>query len=123
MTVTPFSAAHIRVLIIVISTIQLLDILLHAATNQLEPLRVTSNVIILIWLTLMLFGKLDARFFPGAIIAVGLYLVLNTLFLAREGVTNAAQGGGLRVTMLVLVFLTVALTALLTFLHPKRLSN
>lgn len=98
-----------------IAVIQLFDILVHAATNQLEILRVASNGIILLWLALVFLNKLNATALPRALGFVGLYLFLNVLFLAREGVTNPAQGGELRVMLFVLVFLTVTLSALFAF--------
>ncbi len=38
--------AALKITGIVIALVQLVDILLHAATNQLEPLRVSSNLVI-----------------------------------------------------------------------------
>jgi hypothetical protein len=40
-----------------IAFVQLLDIVLHAATNQLEPLRVSSNLVILLWLAIIAAGQ------------------------------------------------------------------
>lgn len=51
------------------------------------------------------------------------YLVLNIIFLMLEGITNAEQGGGLRVTLFVLVLLTATLSTLLTYLYGKDISN
>lgn len=96
---------------------QLLDILIHAVTHQIEPLRVTSNIIILIWLAVMAAGKFKAHFRPTAVIAVGAYFTLNVIFLAREGVTNAAQGGGLRIALFMLMFITLTLSSGLIYWH------
>lgn len=117
---TTISPARIRVLALAIIAVQLFDIILHAATNQLEPIRVASNVVIIVWLALVLFDKLSTRFLLAASIAIGLYLVLNLLFLAREGITNPAQGDALRLMLFALVFLTVALSGLLTYLGQRH---
>jgi hypothetical protein len=109
----------VRVLGIGIAIIQLLDILIHAATNQLEILRVSSNIIILVWLAVITMGKIKANSLPMAVCAIGVYLILNVIFLAIEGVTNVEQGGGLRVALFVLVFLTVTLSSLFTYLQRK----
>ena len=42
-----------------IAVIQIVDIVIHAATNQLEILRVSSNVIILLWLAGAASGKFN----------------------------------------------------------------
>ncbi len=50
--------------------------------------------------------------------AIGVYLLLNFIFLAHDGLTNPEQGGVLRTTLFLLVLLTVALSALFTFRTP-----
>jgi hypothetical protein len=102
---------------------QLFDIAIHAVTNQLELLRVFSNIIILVWSLVVIFGKLDKKILPVSGGSIGAYLVLNLVFLALEGVTNPNQGGELRVMLFLLVFLTVGLSTLLTILrrhHGQR---
>jgi len=93
-----------------ITVIQIFDIFIHAATNQLEPLRVTSNLVILVWLAVWAFGKIKNKLRPASIGAVSLYLLLNIIFLAREGFTNPEQGGEPRVMLFALVFLTTVLS-------------
>lgn len=94
-----------------IALVQLFDIVIHVATNQVEPLRILSNIIILVWVGFAVLGWLKSQFRPTAVVAVSAYLLLNLIFLALEGVTNEAQGGGLRVMLFGLVFLTVGLSA------------
>ena len=113
----------LRVLQIGVAIIQLLDIIIHAATNQLEILRVSSNVIVLLWLAIVAIGKLNAKFLQIAASSIGAYLVLNIIFLAINGATNAEQGGGLRVTLFLLVFLTITLSTLLAYLQDKHVKN
>ncbi len=51
-----------------IAAIQLVDIVIHAATNQLEIIRVFSNLIILAWLTVLMLNwfkkEVVANFYP-----------------------------------------------------------
>ncbi|MCW1968046.1 MAG: hypothetical protein KIH69_008005 [Anaerolineae bacterium] len=101
--------------------VQLADILLHAATHQLEALRVSANLIILIWLTILAFGKVEAKLLSIAIISITGYLLLNLVFLAQNGLTNAQQGGTLRVTLFILVFSSVTLSV--WFTHLQQRSN
>ncbi len=115
--------ASLRVLQIAVAIIQVFDIIIHAATDQLEILRVTSNVIILLWLTIVTMGKFNLKFLQIAATSIGAYLVLNVIFLAMEGVTNIEQGGGLRTTLFLLVFLTITLSTLLTYLQDRRIKN
>ena len=115
--------ASLRVLQIAVAIIQVFDIIIHAATDQLEILRVTSNVIILLWLAIVTMGKFNLKFLQIAATSIGAYLVLNVIFLAMEGVINIEQGGGLRTTLFLLVFLTITLSTLLTYLQDRRIKN
>ena len=115
--------ASLRVLQIAVAIIQVFDIIIHAATDQLEILRVTSNVIILLWLAIVTMGKFNLKFPQIAATSIGAYLVLNAIFLAMAGMTNAEQGGGLRITLFLLVFLTITLSTLLTYLQNRHIKK
>lgn len=108
-----------KFLLIAIALLQLFDIFIHAATNQLEFLRVTSNLVILVWLALVFVGKIDTILL-AAIGFVGLYLILNTIFLVQAGLTNPAQGGAPRTMLFTLVVLTVILSVVLAFQQKKH---
>ncbi len=101
-----------------IAILQVLDIVVHAATDQLEILRVSSNGIILLWLAVVMFGKFNSK--VPALGSVGAYLLLNIIFLAREGVTNPGQGGGLRVALFLFVIVTTVLSMVLAFTHKDQ---
>ncbi len=120
MTKPKNSTTLLKTLGIAIALLQLFDIAIHAATNQLEFLRVTSNVIILLWVAVPALKWRNAKGVLAAISAVGAYLILNLVFLAGEGLTNPEQGGGLRVMLLLLVFLTVASSSVLAYLQSRR---
>ncbi|MBA3531504.1 MAG: hypothetical protein H0T73_06230 [Ardenticatenales bacterium] len=109
----------LRGLLIAIAAIQLFDIFIHAVTNQLEILRVASNIIILLWVA----SAVSERFKKIVSItaaAIGIYLILNIAFLSLKGITNAAQGGELRVMLFVLLFLTTILSTLFISLYSKH---
>lgn len=108
----------LKTLGIIIAFTQLFDLVLHAITNQLEFLRVTSNIIILLWLMLFLFGKMKISYF-ASFGTIGLYLFFNILFLAQAGLTNPAQGGAPRTLLFILVFLTIVLSTLFTLHHQR----
>lgn len=99
---------------ILIILIQLFDVLIHAATDQLEPLRVVSNLVIIIWVLVLLSGKVS-KIMPVALGSIGIYLCLNIIFLTLEGVTNPNQGDELRVTLFLLLFLTTTFSSVLFF--------
>jgi len=105
-----------------IAIIQLLDIIIHAATNQLEIIRVTSNVIILLWLAFVASGRANIRFRGIAIRSISLYLILNIIFLESEGLTNAEQGGGFRLALFLLMFLTLVLSTALAYIYNRSLN-
>lgn len=107
-----------NLLAIGIALIQLIDIIIHAATDQLEFLRVTSNILILIWLTVLCLTKVKTNRF-ASFGTVGLYLFLNLLFLAQAGFTNPTQGGAPRTMLFILVILTTALSTWLTTKQQK----
>ena len=106
-----------------IAVIQLTDIIIHAASNQLEIIRVSSNLIILLWLMVFMLNWYKTKFPQISISSIGLYVILNFIFLAREGLTNPEQGGSLRITLFLLMFLTVTLSALMSYLHNKLFHN
>jgi hypothetical protein len=102
-----------------IALIQFIDIIIHAATNQLEFLRVSSNIVILIWLAILFLSQINAKPIWISMSGMGLYLLLNLVFLAREGLTNPAQGGAPRVTLFALVILTTILSTALSFKYHR----
>jgi hypothetical protein len=103
-----------------LALLQLIDIVLHAATAQLEALRVSANLLILLWLALTASGRLKSRFPQTAAAATGAYLLLNLVFLAGAGLTNPALGGAVRAALLLLVSLTLVFSGLFTILHGKK---
>ena len=108
---------------ILIAIVQLADILIHAATNQLEPIRVASNIVILLWLAVVASGGFKSRYLWMPVISIGVYFILNLIFLALEGVTNAAQGGELRIALFLLMFITLVLSGLFTYMNGKSTVN
>ena len=64
--------------------IQVADIIVHVLANQVEPLRITANVIIIIWL-LLPSKNLTKSLSLGS---VGLFAILNIYFLSQLGITN-----------------------------------
>ncbi|MBI4739297.1 hypothetical protein HY772_07140 [Candidatus Woesearchaeota archaeon] len=111
-----FTPANFRAWGIGIAMVQLADIVIHAATDQLEILRVSSNGIVLIWLAVVMTGKFNVKFLQTAVASISAYLILNLIFLAREGTTNVEQGGELRTMLFLLMFLTITLSIWLTYL-------
>jgi hypothetical protein len=109
----------VKIVGIGIVIVQLIDILLHAATHQLELLRVSSNLVILLWLAITASGRLNTQFRLSALVSIAAYLVLNLVFMGLFGVTNPEQGGAFRVSLFVLIIITVVLSGLFTLLRDK----
>lgn len=104
---------------LITALIQIFDVIIHAATDQLEFLRVTSNIVILVWLTVLFFGKVKIK--PSASFGtVGLYLLLNLLFLAQAGFTNPEQGDAPRTMLFLLVILTTFLSVILSIKYSEK---
>ena len=117
MTKRTSTSAIWRILGMGIALVQIFDGVIHAAANQLEPIRVAANVIILLWLVTINFGRFKANFLPISFGSIGAYLVLNLIFLAREGLTNPAQDNEPRVMLLLLLVLTLIFSTWLTYLR------
>ncbi len=107
-----------KFLIVLIMIIQLFDIIIHAMTNQLEILRVTSNIVILLWLTLVLLRKIPSKFLQVAIGSISTYTLLNLVFLVLEGVRT--QNGEPRIMLFLLILSTLASS---TWFALKRIKH
>jgi hypothetical protein len=92
----------------VIALVQVLDIVIHVASDMIEPIRITSNVVILVWLGIVVSGRLHHIPWRVASGFVGVYLLLNAVFVATEGLINPANDQ-FRTVLFVLVGVTVAL--------------
>ena len=97
----------------VIALVQVADILIHVGSNMIEPIRIASNLFILTWLGIVVSGRMNHRPWRLASGFVGVYLLLNAVFLAMEGFINPANGQ-FRTVLFVLVGATVALSVWLT---------
>lgn len=88
--------------------LQLVDVIVHIATGQVEPTRITSNVIISA-------GAIAALFSPFrstqlVLVTSTLYLVLNLAFLLQNGVANPATGA-LRIPLFIFIVGSLVLAA------------
>jgi hypothetical protein len=101
-----------------IAAIQVADVVIHAAIGQLEPVRVAANLIVLAWLVAGALGRLTSTRWTLGVLAA--YLALNGFFVAEAGITNPAQGGQLRVTLVLLVLATAGLLGLLSRKQPEK---
>jgi hypothetical protein len=99
-----------------VALLQLVDIVIHAATDQIEPIRVVANLIILAWLAYLQVTPVAASRRLG-VAAVGAYMALNAYFLAQAGWVNPASGDP-RVALILLVLLTVLLSVALLTRQP-----
>jgi hypothetical protein len=108
---------------VAIAVVQVVDIVIHAATDQVEILRILSNLIVLFWVVGVVWGRFKTGSLPMSVGAVGVYLLLNLTFLALEGVTNPAQGDAPRIMLFLLVLLTLGLSGWLVVVNGKRTVN
>lgn len=98
---------------ILIISVQILDIIVHFLTNQLEMIRVQSNIVIMMW-TIFLF--IQTRAFSKSMIttiSISIYLILNLLFIFQYGLVNSLSGD-LRIALIMFVLLTVSLAFIQT---------
>lgn len=97
---------------IAVILIQLFDIVIHVRADQAEPLRITANIVICAWIIAMMMAWLQMRLRPSSLAAIGIYLLLNLIFLVQNGLTNPEQGDAPRIALFVLVIVTIVLSGL-----------
>lgn len=100
-------------LIYSILAIQLFDILIHTAVDRVEPLRISGNVVILVWLAMVLFKK-DLIKSWMSYLASGIYLLCNSWFIVGDQVFTYFTGQEL-VVMFALILSTIVLIIIQQF--------
>ncbi len=111
------------ILAVVIALVQVFDIVVHVANGMIEPIRLVSNVIIFVWLGLVLAGRFGHIPWRVAGAFVGVYVLLNGVFLAEAGLTNPDNNDEFRTVLFVLVGVTIALSAWLASTIANRTSK
>lgn len=100
-----------RALVIAVGALNVGDILLHAIVNDLEPLRVTGNIVV-IAASIALLALAPARRALTALIAAAVNLGLNLVFIALDGI------GPLGVVLIVVT--TLLLVGIAVVLRRQR---
>lgn len=101
---------RIGVLIVVI---QIMDIIIHLLTNQLELTRVISNGCVIAWVLLLQFNVHKIVFNLVTSITLSIYIILNGLFLLENGLVNP-NNQSLRIMLFMFVLSTIILVIILT---------
>ena len=105
---------QIYLLSAVIALVQLVDIVVHVGNDMIEPIRLLSNGFIFVWLGVVLSGRFNHIAWRTAGLFVGVYFLLNAIFVATEGFTNPENGDQFRTALFVFVGATIALSVWLT---------
>ena len=100
-----------------ILVIQLFDILIHIAVDRIEPLRIASNVVILLWVILLIKSDVEVKR-RISYVAISIYGVLNVWFIISDRVFTYFTGQELGV-MFALIVSTLTLS-LITLCKEKR---
>lgn len=100
----------VRVLIALAALIglQALDVILHIATGQFEPIRILSNAVLVAGAVAGV--VVTPRSTPLLVVAGGLYLALNAVFVLQHGLVNPATDA-LRLPLFVFVAGSLVLAA------------
>lgn len=88
--------------------IQLFDILIHIAVDRVEPLRIVSNVVILVWVILLLMSNVKVNRMVSYV-AISSYGLLNSCFIISNRVLTYFTGQELGV-MFALIISTLMLS-------------
>lgn len=102
-----------------IIVIQIVDVFTHALTNQLEMIRVQSNIVIVLW-TIFLYLK-TSKFSNRLLstLSISIYLILNFLFIFQFGIINQ-YSGDYRIALILFVISTASLSFIQTNQFKKR---
>jgi hypothetical protein len=92
-----------KLCILIIVAIQLLDLIFHGASGQLEPLRVTANIVMVVTVLIPLFLRHASGVLTAAVGLI-VYLILNTMFVLTAGLYN---NGSFRFGLVAFVMLTI----------------
>lgn len=100
-----------RVLTVILVLVNIGDVVLHVAIDQVEPLRIAGNVVVILaGLGMLVVGALRRPVVP--LVAAGLNLVLNLAFIVTSGI------GGLGAVLIALT--TILLATIAGSLRPSR---
>ncbi|MEO1043356.1 MAG: hypothetical protein AAFX52_13825 [Pseudomonadota bacterium] len=106
--------------LLLLIVVQALDLFVHVAVGELEPIRVMSNVII------VLGGVITLASFASRLLAAALagflYLLLNVLFLVDQGWIKPATGAP-RIPLIVFVATSLLILCWLISRHKAARSN
>mgnify|MGYP001308483684 FL=1 len=88
-------------------SLQIIDITVHVLSDQIEPLRILANALVIIWFIQIYKYKSKNL---GYLVTT-IYLGLNTLFLVLNGLSN---NGEPRIFFWISISLTVLISILIT---------
>ena len=97
------------IMIVLIISLQIIDITVHILSNQIEPLRVLANALIIIWFIQIYKYKSKNM---GYLVTT-IYLGLNTLFLILNGLSNSGEPR-------LFFWISISLTALISTLITSK---
>ncbi len=111
MEANPKLSSLARILTLAVALLNLGDIALHVAIDDVEPLRVTGNIVVIVAAFVLLLWP-RARRLITPIIAAAVNLVLNNVFIALEGI-------GLLGVVLIAVTTLLLVALALTLRRPR----
>ena len=94
-------------MILLLISLQIIDITVHVLSDQIEPLRILANALVIIWFIQIYKNKSKNL---GYLVTT-IYLGLNTLFLVLNGLSN---NGEPRIFFWISISLTVLISILIT---------
>jgi hypothetical protein len=95
--------------ILLLISFQIIDITVHVLSNQIEPLRILANALIIIWFIQIY--KYKSKNISYLVITI--YLGLNTLFLILNGLSNSGEPR-------IFFWISISLTALISTLITNK---
>ena len=101
-------------LLVGLIVLQLLDVVVHVATKQVELVRIVGSVLVILWATALAAMTCAGKTLPWKasvgvwVLVMLIYLVLNVVFLAEFGPMNEGRP---RIALFAFVLVTLGLAA------------
>ena len=101
------------VLLVALAGVQLIDVVVHLATSQVEVLRIIASAVIVMAAVVARAVPVGSAGITVIVVGAAIYLVLNVVFLVDAGLVNSVTGAP-RILLFVFIALTlIAATALM----------
>ena len=106
------------VLLVALAGVQLIDVVFHIATGQVEVLRLIASAVIVMAAVIARAVPVGSAGITVIVVGAAIYLVLNVVFLVDAGLVNPVTGAP-RIPLFVFIALTLIAAAALVVVRRR----